>query len=310
MTHPKTNLLLSALTTLKIGGQAKYLLNVKSEQELTGALNFVQQQKIPWYVIGDGSNIVASDKGFKGLIIKIDIKKFDVEGPNVTVGAGNNLLDFIFRLNHLGLAGLEKMAGIPGTVAGAVYGNAGAYGQEIKDKITKVKILSQNNVRWISKSDCQFSYRESIFKKKKNWIIVQAAFNLQRSDPKELIKTSKDIIKLREQKYRPGLLCPGSFFKNIVLADLPLKARQSLIQKVPKDKIMYGKIPAGYLLEQVGAKGMQMGGIKVAEHHGNLFYNTGKGKASDIRKLAVLLKNKIEKEFGIELEEEIQYLGI
>ncbi|MBI2263146.1 UDP-N-acetylmuramate dehydrogenase [Candidatus Berkelbacteria bacterium] len=300
----KKNISLSNLTTLKIGGRAKYFLEVKKEKELLDL-------SPPFYVIGLGSNLVVSDKGYNGLVVKSAIEGFEQKGNLVTVGGGNKLLQFIFNLNKLGLSGLEKMAGIPGAVAGAIFGNAGAYGQEIKDHLIKVKIYdaSQNKFYWLSKKECQFGYRDSIFKKHKNWIITGAQFRLKKSNPKTLAKISRDIIKLREQKYHPGLLCPGSFFKNIVLADLKPQTREALLSKIDPKKVMFGKVPAGYLLEQVGAKGMQEGGIKVASYHGNLFYNTGKGKASGIQKLAVSLKNKVKKEFGIELEEEIQYLG-
>lgn len=306
----KSNLPLKNLTTLKIGGEVKYFLELRTLQELKKSSQITNQSKIDWYVMGEGSNIVASDAGFAGLIIKIRIQKLLRQGNLVTVGAGNNLLDFIWQLDKLGLQGLEKMAGIPGSVGGAIYGNAGAYGQEINHKLIKVKIFDSQitKFRWLSKAQCQFKYRDSIFKKKKNWIICQAQFLLEKGDS-TLEKISKEIIKLRQKKYRPGLLCPGSFFKNIVLKDLKLELAQQLSKMVAPEKIKYGKLPAGHLLEEVGAKGKQIGGIRVADHHGNLFYNTGKGSASDIRQLSVLLKAEVKEKFGIELEEEIQYLG-
>src|SRR3989344_1041587 len=195
-----------------------------------------------WYVLGSGSNIVASDKGFHGLIIKINIKDFKKSGRRVYVGAGNNLLDFIKKINGLGLAGMEKMAGIPGTIAGAIYGNAGAYGTEIRENITRVKIFDGEKFRWIKNSECRFGYRTSGFKKNKDWIIVGAEFSFGKRKPAELVKISR-------------------------------------------------------------------GKIKVAEHHGNLFYNAGGGTAHDIKKLAVMMKDRVLKKFGINLEEEVQYLG-
>ena len=123
-----------------------------------------------------------------------------------------------------------------------------------------------------------------------------------------LNKISKDIIKLREKKYKPGLLCPGSFFKNIIIKDLKSIVRKKLLSKIDNSKIMYGKAPAGYLLEEVGAKGMSSGNVRIAQHHGNLIYNAGGGKARDIRKLSRILKDRVSRKFGVRLEEEVQYL--
>lgn len=300
---------LKKLTTMKIGGPAKYFVNVKKEKELIEALRWVQKSKVKWYVIGEGSNLIPNDWGFIGLVIKNEIKNLEINGRKILVGAGNNLLELIHKLNNLGLTGMEKMAGIPGTVGGAIYGSAGAYGQEIKDNLIRIKIFDGTKIKWLLKKQCHFKYRESVFKIKKGWIILGAEFKLEKGNPKELYKTSNKIIKLREQKYWPSLLCPGSFFKNIVVEKIkPTILKKKLLSKIPKEKINYGKLPSGYLLESVGAKGMRCGKIKVAEHHGNLIYNSGNGKSKDIIKLAKILKDRVKKKFGINLEEEIQYL--
>lgn len=312
----KFNYPLKNLTTMKIGGPAKYFINVKNENDLIKAIEWVDKKKIKWSVVGDGSNLIPSDDGFDGLIIKNEINDFKTKGNSVFVGAGNNLLKLIFKLDQLGLAGMEKMAGIPGTIGGAIYGSAGAYGQEIKDNLLRVKIYdastklsTSGKTDWLSKKQCLFAYRENIFKKKKNWIILEAEFKFKKGDPKELQKISKEIIELREKKYWPGLLCPGSFFKNIMVKNIkPTKLREKFLKKIDKGKINHGKVPAGYLLEEIGAKGVRVGGIKVAKHHANLIYNPGKGKSSEIIKLAKILKQKVKNKFGINLKEEIQYL--
>lgn len=315
-----TNYPLKKLTTMKIGGPAKYFFIAKKENDLISAINWAKDSKIKWYIIGDGSNLVPSDSGFNGLVIKNEIKNFEKNGNRFFVGAGNNLLTFIYKLNQFGWAGMEKMAGIPGTIGGAIYGSAGAYSQEIKDCLTKVKIYNGKETQWLSKKQCRFGYRESIFKNpegkppasygagKKDWIILGAEFKFKKGDPKELQKTSKEIIKMREKKYWPGLLCPGSFFKNIVINNVRPALRQKFLSKIDKSKVNHGKVPTGYLLEEVGAKGMKVGRIKVAKHHGNLIFNPGKGKSSEIIKLAKILKQKVKNKFGINLDEEIQYI--
>ena len=300
---------LKNLATIKIGGPAKYFFIAQNEKNLIKAIKWAKQNKVSWYIIGEGSNLIPNDKGFNGLIIKNKIENFKKIGNKIHVGTGNNLLEFILKINRLGLAGMERMAGIPGTVGGAIYGCAGAYGQEIKDYLVGVRIYDGKVVKWISKNQCLFNYRESIFKTKKNWIILGTELKFKSGNSEKLMNESKKIIKLREKKYWPGLLCPGSFFKNIIIKNIkPAALRKKLLKKIGKDKIMFGKIPAGYILEAVGAKGMKCGGIKVAKHHGNLIYNSGKGKSSEILKLAKILKNKIKRKFGLDLEEEVQFV--
>ncbi len=305
----KRNYSLKKLTTMKVGGSAKWFFVARNEKDLAVAIDWANEKKVKWYVIGEGSNLVPNDAGFDGLIIKNEIKGVRNISDKIFVGSGENLTKFIFKVNKLGLAGMEKMAGIPGTIGGAIYGCAGAYGQEIKDCLVKVKIYKNGKIRWLSKKQCRFNYRESVFKKKHNWVVSGADFEFREDNPKTLQKNSKDIIKMREKKYWPGLLCPGSFFKNVVVRNIkPTSSRRNLLGKIKKEKIMFGKVPAGFLLESVGAKGMEMGKIKVASHHGNLIYNSGNGMAQDVAKLGKILKIKVGKKFGIELEEEVQYL--
>lgn len=303
------NFSLKKLTTMKVGGPAKYFFVAKDENNLIESVEWAKENKSKWYIIGDGSNIIPSDNGFNGLVIRNALKGFERIGNKIIVGAGENLLGSISRFNRLGLAGMEKMAGIPGTIGGAIYGCAGAYGQEMSDYLVRVKIYDGQKIRWLSKKQCQFSYRTSIFKIKKNWIILAAEFKFKNGDPGTLQKISKETIKLREKKYWPELLCSGSFFKNVVIQDIkPISLRRNFLLKIPKEKMMYGKVPSGYLLETVGAKGMEVGQIRVAEHHGNLIYNSGNGAMQDIKKLAAVLKMKVSRKFGLKLEEEIQYL--
>lgn len=286
---------------MAIGGSARYFVVAKSEQDMLDALKFAKSEHLPWYVVGEGSNLIVNDKGFNGVIINIRYSTFDIRGKVVTVGAGHNLLSLIQKLNRAGLAGFERMAGIPGTVGGAIYGCAGAYGQEIKDCLASVGIWDGKAFRSLTREQCQFQYRGSIFKKHKNWVIVAAKFRLAKGNPQELIQISRDTVRLRAKKYWPGLKCPGSFFKNLLASDFKLPADL-------KKSVVYGKLPVGVLLERVGAKGMSQGGIAVAEHHANLIYNQGRGSAADIKKLSTRLKALVKKQFGIIIDEEVQYL--
>lgn len=302
------NFSLKDFTTIGMGGLAKFFVIVRTESELLRALGLAKKLALPWYVLGEGSNVVVSDRGFRGLIVRNYIEKYEHKKSLVRVGAGDNLLKFIFQLDVYGFEGMERMAGIPGTVGGAIYGCAGAYGQEVQDHLVSVRVFDGRRFRNLTKKQCRFGYRSSVFKKRKNWIITEAAFRFDSKPPQTLLKISRDIIKLREKKYKPGLKCPGSFFKNIKLADLTAKSAGQLQKKVEAEAVKFGKLPSGYLLDRVGAKGMREGRVAVAGHHGNLIYNLGGGRARDVKKLSTRLKALVKKQFGIIIDEEVQYL--
>jgi UDP-N-acetylmuramate dehydrogenase len=188
-------------------------------------------------------------------------------------------------------------------VGGAIYGNAGAYGQSISDSLLWVEIFNGDKIIRISKDECRFGYRDSIFKHK-NWVILEAKFELKFGDKKTIQNRREEIKKIRARKYKTGVKCPGSYFKNIIASELP----GDVLRNIDQNKIIYGKIPAGYLLESVGACGMKVGGIRVADNHGNLFINDGQGTFSDINSITHILKEKVKEKYGIELEEEVVIL--
>ena len=187
----KLNYPLKNVSTIKIGGMAKFFTNIKSKKELMEVMKWAKKNKVKWFVVGEGSNLIPNDNGFEGLVVKNEITEFKTKDNKVFLGAGNNLLKSIFKLNRLGLAGMEKMAGIPGTVGGAIRGSAGAYGQEIKDNIVRVKIYDGNEILWLSKKQCHFAYRKSIFKKNKILVILGAEFKFKNENPKNFLKYPK-----------------------------------------------------------------------------------------------------------------------
>jgi len=280
--------LLKHRTNFKFGGPAKKIITAKSEVELIGALKDLKLKKTKYYILGGGTNIIANDKGYGGVIVKIAAANLKINGKKIICDAGLSLGKLVGAANSAGLFGLETLAGIPGTVGGAIYGNAGAYGREISKFLKKVKIFDGKNSRWLPRTSCGFFYRESVFKKKP-WVILAAEFNLPEGSAKKLAEKSKEIIKIREKKYKPNLRCAGSIFKNVFAKS--------------------GKIPAGRLLESVGAKSMRIGGVYVPQQHANIIINNGRGKAADAKKLIDILKKKVYRKYGIRLEEEVQYLG-
>lgn len=312
------NFLLKTITSTAVGGVARHYVEVKKENELERAVKYAELRKLNKFIIGDATNIIPTDEGFGGLIIRNRIKKFDIDGNIIYLGAGNSLLKSILKLNKFGLGGFEKMAGIPGTVGGAIYGCAGAYGQEIKDLLIRVRIFDKSGgFRWLAKRQCGFGYRDSIFKKHTDWIIVGAEFGVTKIEPAKLQNISAEIMELRGRKYPVNLKCPGSFFKNIMVDSIrPASLRRKLLAQIKSDSIKknisttggINKIPAAYFLEQVGAKGMKFGQIAVADYHANLIYNVGGGTTKDIKKMATFLKKAVNKRFGVGLEEEVRYL--
>lgn len=344
----KQDVLLASLTTFQVGkGRADYYVQISESEDLVKIVKLARELKIPFRVIAGGSNLVFGDTDYHGLLIQFlaktkSNKKAKISLRNsgskasLIVPASLTLMSLIQSSIEQGLAGLEALSGIPGTVGGALVGNAGAYGQAISDRLLRVQILDlaklphphpspkekgsnfspsplgrgegwgQKEIHWLSKSDCKFAYRNSIFKTKlaKDWLILSAKFLLEPGNKIELQKKSREIIQTRLKRYPKNLKCPGSFFKNVLVRDVSKKS----LQKIEPEKIRDGKINAGWLLEKSGVLDMRIGGVAVSDWHGNLIINDGGGTGEDVKKLADLLKNKVYKKFGIKLEEEVRYL--
>lgn len=297
------NKTLKNLSTFCIGGNVEYFCVAKNENEIFEAVRFAEGKNIPWRVIGGGSNILFPNKKIKGLLIQIKGGIIKNNGNEISVFAGTPLNAVVSYSLKKGLCGLESLTAIPGSVGGAIYGNAGAYGRCIGQFVSFIEVFEDGKKKVISKKSCEFGYRDSIFKKR-NWVITQIFLKLKKGDVSAASRIAKKINLERKKKYPSTLKCPGSFFKNPLLSEISVMA----VKKIDPEKIIDGKIPAGYLLESVGAKGLQIGGIKIADYHGNLFINTGNATAADVYRISKILKNKVQRKFGITLHEEIQFL--
>ncbi len=197
------------------------------------------------------------------------------------------------------------MTGIPGWVGGAIYGNAGAYGHSIDERVERVRLFTGTEVLEIDQPSCEFRYRESIFKTRKNWVILSAVLGLSTDSAEALTASAEKILKIRNEKYPPTLRCAGSIFKNLLFHNLPPFVQA----EVPPHLIREGKVPSAYFLEQAGSKGLRRQGICVADYHANLIYNDGHGTSADLRDLIRELKARVQQRFGLALEEEVQYVG-
>jgi len=290
----------SSLTTLATGGWCNAYSEVQSLTEFQTVFTRASGAGLRTLTIGEGSNLLFSDSGFAGQIIRNRILGRERSGSEVEIGGGENLSEVIEWLNQHGLAGMERMYGIPGTIAGALVGNAGAYGQEIGDAIVQVDVWTDGSVRSLTRRTLELGYRHSFFKSHTGWFILKCRLKLSESN-QDLQLVSQEILERRLVKYPVGLKCPGSFFKNVLAREISAEARQL----VPSDFIIGGKIPAGKLLEAVGACGARRGDAEIADYHGNLIINRGKAKSAEILSLANEYAGRVMEDFQIRLEPEI-----
>ena len=296
---------LSRYTRFGIGGPADVYAETSSAEAFIAAWMSARDSGIPTIVIGGGTNLIVSDKGYRGIVLRFRADRLMAAGERVYAEAGAVLQDLVDFAIARGLRGLETLSGIPGSVGAAVYGNAGAYGHSIAERVVRVRFFDGESIRVFGNEDCEFQYRESIFKRHKNWIIFSTDLSLDPADATALRTTADGILQVRNQKFPVTMKCAGSIFKNLLAKDLP----GSVLAQVPPTVIREGKIPAAWFLEQVQAKGMQHGGIHVAEYHANLIFNAGGGTAAELITVIQELKRRVRDRFGIELEEEVQYVG-
>ena len=298
------NVFLARYTRFEVGGPARILADAANEPALIEVLNAIQESGEQYALVGGGTNLVAGDRGFPGVVVRYTDATLEIADDTVTVAAGAVLQDLVDASIARGLKGLETMTGIPGWVGGAVYGNAGAYGHSIQERVACVRFLEGGGVREISNADCEFAYRESQFKRRKDWVILSVTLRLESAEAEELRATANGILKIRNEKYPPTMRCAGSIFKNLLWCDLPDTARAL----VPAAVVREGKVPSAYFLEQAGAKGLRRGGVRVADYHANLIYNEGGGTAQEVGELIAELKLRVHDRFGLDLEEEVQFL--
>jgi UDP-N-acetylmuramate dehydrogenase len=297
--------MLSRYTRFGIGGPAEVYFETPDEQSFMEALDIARTSGSSHVVIGGGTNLIVADAGFPGIVLRFTARSIESEGIRVTVAAGAELQALVDHCIRVGLRGLETMTGIPGSLGAAVYGNAGAYGHSINERIRQVRFFDGLAIRLFGNAECEFHYRESIFKRHKDWVVFSAELHMDVASSAELRQTAGDIFKIRLEKYPATMRCAGSIFKNLILAELS----PSVQKQVPERVIREGKVPSAYFLEQVGAKGIENGDIRVADYHANLIYNAGQGTARQVCEIISDLKSRVERQFGLTLEEEVQYIG-
>lgn len=296
---------MSKHTTIRIGGSCDFFVLVDSNEKLVDLLNFVQGEGIEYIVIGGGSNILFSDERFEGVVIQCKMKNVEcrIEELECEAGAPTALVAQESIKNNL--TGFEWGVGVPGTIGGAVRGNAGAMGREMKDSVDSVEVFRDGAVIKLSNEECKFGYRDSVFKHNTD-IILRVYLKLEKSESNDLSKKAMETLIYRSGT-QPKEHSSGCMFKNIKYnTDTRIYADDADYADMLKDFLKKGMISAGWLVEQVGMKGEQVGQAKVSEKHGNFIVNLGGASASDVLSLLEKIKEKVYDKFGIELEEEIR----
>jgi UDP-N-acetylmuramate dehydrogenase len=284
---------LDAYTSYGTGGKARFFIIADTASEVVKYVKAAKRLKINHFLLGGGTNLLVSDDGFDGVAIKMDIRGLrTVEQATILCGAGENLMSLVNFATSQGLSGLEFAAGIWGSVGGAIYGNAGAFGGDIASILRNVTLIDHDGNERVEPADyCRFGYRDSHLKTSKE-VIAEATFQLSPGNKDEIQARVDEILKLRDGKHPNDGMSAGCFFKNI-----------------PDETQPHGKLPAGKLLDEAGVKGMQVGGARVFDKHANIIVNVGGATSKDIRILADKMKDKVREKFGILLEEEVQQIG-
>ena len=305
----KKDVLLKNYTTYKIGGPAKYFFVAKTKEKLMTAIEVAKSFKLPIFILGGGSNILVSDKGFKGLVVKIDIMGADFNGNKVVVGAGESSTGLAYASAERGLAGFGWAAGVPGTIGGAIYGSAQAFGTKISQAVESVEAINFKTleIKTFTKEQCKFSLKNSIFKKNKDLIIVGATLVFKKDELGQEKNKIKEFLEYRKTKHPINFPSAGSVFVN---PEIKIKNKK-LLEKFPElaEYNEKGIIPAGYLISKSGLSGKKIGDAQISEKHSNFIINLGSAKAKDVLTLMSLAKKSVKKNFGIELETEVQMVG-
>jgi len=319
----KENVSLSKFSHYKIGGPARFFFEAKSEKDVVWAVKEAKKRKLPVFILGGGTNLLISDAGFDGLVLRPDLRDIKVKGTKITVGAGMPMTDLLKNAVTHSLSGLEWAGGLPGTVGGAIRGNAGCFGGETKDSIVSVRSFDTKTMKIVTRkaSACAFAYRASVFKKKNGAeIILGATFAFAKGNKKEIAWVIKERIDYRKERHpleHPNI---GSIFKNVPLyavhkkgsarykkalrdAALTFRGSQFSVKNDPFPVIFAAK-----LISESGLRGVSAGGAMISPKHTNFIVNVLGAGSQDVVDLIVLTKAEVRRKFGVGLEEEIQLL--
>lgn len=297
---------------IRIGGPADYYLEAKSSDEIAQAIEASLADDLPFVVFGGGSNTLPSDEGFRGLVIQAANRAWSIEGERVYAEAGVPSAFLARKTAEAGLTGLEWAVSLPGTIGGAVRGNAGCFGGETKDALASVDALrvTDGAVERVvyAPEDCRFGYRESVFKRNAD-VVLDVELELAHAPKEECVARLDAVLSQRKLEQPSDNPSAGCMFKNFDFKDEADIAKLKSVLEVPEPFLAAKRIPAGWLIEQADLKGTTIGGARVSDKHGNFLVNLGNASASDVLQLISLVKMKVRDLYGVQLEEEVQLLG-
>lgn len=272
-------------TSFKIGGKADYFIKAETVEQVKEVQQYAKKNNIPLYIMGNGSNILVTDKGIRGIVLKIDIKKIEIDDMEVTVGAGVKVMGLAQTLLEKSLTGFEELAGIPGTIGGAVRMNAGAYGKEIKDICIETVYMNENGeIKKFLNEEQRFSYRHSIFCDEK-YIILETKLKLEKGNKFEIKAKMDELFRSRKEKQPLEYPSAGSTFKR-------------------NENYITAK-----LIDECGLKGYMIGGAQISDKHAGFIINKKDATAKDVLDLIGYTKQKVFEKFNIQIEEEIEIIG-
>lgn len=316
------NVPLSKFSNYKIGGPARFFFEAKTEKEVAWAVGVAKKRKLPVFILSGGTNILFSDKGFDGLVLRPALMTLKAKKEGVLeVGAGvsvDKLLDFTVSKS---LSGLEWAGGLPGAVGGAIRGNAGAFGGETKDSIVSVRSFDIKTMKFVKRSAkaCAFKYRDSIFKRKNGTeIILSATFKLAKGDKKAIARSINEKIEYRKKRHPLEYPNIGSIFKNIPLHIIHKKGSENYKKALKAGELAFRGsqfsiktdpfpvIFAAKLISEAGLRGVSSGGAMISPKHTNFIVNVLNASSYDAKNLIALAKATVHKKFGLQLEEEVQ----
>ncbi len=293
-------------TTFRIGGPAEIVAEVRTPNQMADALGVCGEHDAPALCLGGGSNVLVSDGGVSGVVLLNRIEHVRTADNTIVAGGGASWDALVVAAATKGLAGVVAMSGIPGSVGGAIYGNAGAYGECVGDVVDSITTADRDgHMRRFDASRIGFAYRSSSLANT-DQVVVEATFNLDTGEPEALAEQRESILATRAAKL-PTEDDPtaGSFFRNIDDPDESVRIREAL------GLLNDGRrIAAGLLLDRVGAREMSVGDARVFERHANIIVNRGSARASDVLELAHAMHVRVKDRFGIELRPEVRWIGV
>jgi UDP-N-acetylmuramate dehydrogenase len=297
---------LSKHTTFKIGGPAKYFVEITKSSELPKLLSYLDSEGVEFFILGGGSNLLVRDEGFDGVVIKNKVCDLKVENNLVTASAGCATVEVARKSIEEGLTGFEWGVGVPGTIGGAVRGNAGAMGGDMSESVKEVTVYDGGEELKLNNENCKFGYRDSIFKHT-SAVILTVVIELKKSVDKEGMREAIKNLQYRNITQPQGYSSSGCIFKNYEVKNEEEKEALKL-KGVPTEFLGKGIVPTGWLVENSGLKGKSIGGTSVSDKHCNFIVSTGSATASDIVNLIEKIKSVVYHKYGVYIEEEIKIL--